>query len=56
MVIQVNRTPSVYTVKFTQATGTVNLEDFSATGTWDAQMQWRRKYPEAVLIGIFRKS
>jgi hypothetical protein len=56
MVIQVNRTPSVYTVKFTEGVGTVALEDFSATGTWDAQMQWRKKYPDAELVGIFRKS
>lgn len=56
MVTQVNRAPPIYTVKFTQATGTVTLEDFQATGTSDAEARFRAKYPDAVLINIFRKN
>ncbi len=48
--------PKIYTVKFSIATGSQSMKDYTALGTSDAQTQWRREFPDALLIGIFRKS
>lgn len=53
MAVSVSSNP-VYTVKFINRNGGVELIDFPATGTADAESQWKVKYPNCQLVNIFR--
>ena len=56
MAVEVNRGPSIYTVKYANENGVVGFKDLPATGTWDAQQRFEKENPNLKVLTIYRKS
>jgi hypothetical protein len=56
MAVEVNRGPSVYTVKYTNENDAVGFENLTATGTWDAEQKFKKQWPDRKVMNIYRKS
>jgi hypothetical protein len=56
MAVEVNKGPSVYTVKYTNEHGAILFENLTATGTWDAEQKFKKQFPGMTVVNIYRKS
>lgn len=55
MVVEMRREQPIYTVKYTVAVGHQGQVDIPADGVSDAEQKFKKEFPEATLITIWRK-